>query len=250
MLVFTGAGISAESGIPTFRGQGGIWEKYEPESFGTLPGLGMVWLTQPQRLLEFIVEAMQTFLRAAPNPAHLAIGEAERKGSVRAIVTQNIDDLHERGGSRTLYKLHGDLYTLRCLRCDGRAKFDRSSVQAILNQLDQMRVGRLALLRKLWEILPRCPSCEGHTRPDVVFFGESLPETVLAAAQEEAAKCDALLIVGTSGVVYPAALIPQMAARSGALIVEVNNEETPYTQISNYSFLRKAGEIVPKLLGM
>lgn len=249
LVVFTGAGVSAESGIPTFRGQGGIWEKYDPESFGNLPGLAGVWLTHPQRLLEFLTDALRTFLDAPPNPAHKAIGEAEKSGRVRAVITQNIDDLHERGGTRTLHKLHGDLYTLRCLKCDRREQIDRRPVQNILTQLEQMKAGRIALLKKLWEVLPRCASCGGHTRPDVVFFGETLPGEVLSDAQEEAAACDALLIVGTSGAVYPAALIPQIAHRHGALIIEVNDEETPFTQISQYSLFGRAGEIVPRLLG-
>ncbi|MBI2890954.1 MAG: NAD-dependent deacylase [Nitrospirae bacterium] len=248
IVVFTGAGVSAESGIPTFRGEGGIWEKYDPDVFGNIPGLGQVWLTQPQRLLDFITDALDTFLAAQPNAAHLVIGKAEAAGRIRAVVTQNVDDLHERGGTRTVFKLHGDLYTLRCLRCGRSGPLDRGRMERIRDQLDGMRSGRLAILKKLWEIMPRCGECEGLTRPDVVFFGESLPANVLRQAEEETRSCDAFLIVGTSGVVYPAALLPKLARSRGALVVEVNREASPYTEMSDFSFFGPAGSIVPELI--
>jgi len=222
-IAFTGAGISAESGIPTFRGRGGLWEKYDPNEFATVSALRK----NPKKVWKFYVEFFNLMKNSKPNKAHIAIGELEKMGIIKAVITQNIDDLHERGGTKNIIKLHGWYNRLRCDNCGYRTEIE-----------------------ELPEEMPRCPECGENLRPDVVLFGERLPSTELDAAFIEANKADLVLVVGTSGVVMPAAYIPWVVKNNNGKIIEINYEPTVITSIADLSLFGKAGEILPKIVDL
>ena len=247
VVAFTGAGISEESGIPTFRGTGGLWERYPPAFFANIPGLFMSFLLRPKRLKNFIIDIIETFTSAQPNAGHYALAEMEKKGALQAIITQNIDRLHENAGSRNVIKLHGDLYRMRCMRCGKTSEMDMSMLQRILETLKLSRGGRLRLLRFFRKDFPRC-ECGGMRRPDVVFFGEGLPRDAWMDAVLYARSCDVMLVIGTSAVVYPAAGIIPIARSAGAKIIEINPEETQLTGAVDYFLKGKAGDVLPALI--
>ncbi|MBI4467178.1 MAG: NAD-dependent deacylase [Acidobacteria bacterium] len=222
VAVLTGAGISHESGVPVFRGQDGLWRQYRPEDLAT----PQAFARDPRLVWEWYNWRRSVVARAQPNPGHRALVELEERTRDFTLVTQNVDGLHERAGSRRLLKLHGDLWTLRCLDC-GRESVDRAV--------------------PLPELPPRC-ACGGLLRPGVVWFGEPLPEEVLRQALEAAGRAQVFLVVGTSAVVQPAASLPLLARRAGARVVELNLEETPLTGQVDASFLGKSGELLPRLV--
>lgn len=231
IAVFTGAGVSAESGIATFRDSlTGLWERFDaaslatPEAFQADPAL--VWGWYEWRRMQV--------LQAQPNPAHQAIAELARHVPRLTLITQNVDDLHERAGSLDVIHLHGSLHTPRCFRC-GKAP------ATSLGTPDEPEGGR-----RLEP--PRCLACEGPLRPGVVWFGESLPADALNAAYEAARDCDVLLSVGTSGVVYPAAEVPELAWRAGATVVHVNPQLQTSHREREFALVGPAGEQLPDLV--
>lgn len=246
-LAFTGAGVSAESGIPTFRGEGGLWEAYPPSRFGHLPGLAFEWLIQPKKVARFLVEVLEAFFQAEPNPAHIALAELERRGFLQGVITQNIDDLHERAGTKRLIKLHGSLDRIRCLRCGQKEKVPRERFKGWAESFKRMKVGRKSLLEQLGKILPRCPNCGSFRRPDVVFFGEGLPEEEWLQAVEGARSADLILVIGTSGEVYPAAELPWIAKRSGATVAVIDEAKASWPS-ADLSIIGKAGPTLAALL--
>lgn len=226
-VAFTGAGVSAESGIPTFRGEGGLWRKYDPFKVSSIAG----FLTDPASYWSIARERGRESLAAEPNAAHRALASLEAAGHLNAVVTQNTDGLHADAGSGRVIELHGSGRRVRCLDCG--AEEGRSEVQ-----------GRLDA-----EMPPRCRSCGGvHIKPTVVFFGEAMPVTATAAAFELARVCDLMLVVGSSLVVYPAADVPATAAEHGARLVIVNAEPTPLDDRAEVVLLGRAGEILPRLV--
>lgn len=228
LLVFTGAGVSAESGIPTFRDAlTGLWSKFDPRQLATREAFdrdpALVWGWYEWRRARVA--------KAAPNPAHHAIAQMARRVPRLTLVTQNVDDLHERAGSDPV-RLHGSLFAPRC--CDCLCEGDLPQMTA---SDDGARLEP-----------PRCRQCGGRIRPGVVWFGEMLPEAALAAAFEAARSCDLLLSVGTSSVVYPAADIPHAAAASGATVVQVNPVRTPLDSVATFNLRGAAGAVLPELL--
>lgn len=222
VVVLTGAGVSAESGVPTFRGQDGLWRQYRavdlatPEAFQRDPRL--VW--------EFYHWRRRLLAPLKPNPAHLALAALEERLTRFTLVTQNIDGLHAQGGSRRIIELHGNIWHVRCTGC-GQVREDR----------------RLDL-----PPLPVCDTCGALLRPHVVWFGEMLDPAVLAAASAAVAACDFLLIIGTSGLVQPAASLGRLAKQGGAFVAEVNLEPTPQSDFYDLSLAGKAGDLIPQLL--
>ncbi len=247
IAAFTGAGISAESGIPTFRGDDGIWKKYSPTLYGNIPGLALTAVARPAKVLTFARDAFRTFLDAAPNPGHVALARLQKTGMLNSVVTQNIDNLHERAGSSNVIKLHGDICRLRCLRCKTRRAVTDAELRRALARLEVERFHRFNLPFKLRRMLPRCRQCGGIARLDVVFFGESLPQQDFARAVNEAGTCDVMLIVGTSGAVYPAAGIPFHARQRGARIVEINPEPSPLSRIADLTLHGNSAAVLPRL---
>ena len=222
LTAFSGAGISVESGIPPFRGPGGVWEKYDPEVLD----LGF-FVEHPQASWAAIHALFTSFLGdgtrppVAPNAAHRVLAKWEAQGRLQCTVTQNIDGLHAAAGSKKLVEYHGHCRTMTCLNCGRRVPLDATTAAAPV---------------------PRCP-CGGVYKPDFVFFGEDIPEDAALTASRAAAKTDCMVLVGTSGVVYPAAAIPPAAHARGAFIIEVNPEPTAYTDRVTDLFLpMKAGE--------
>ena len=213
VVAFTGAGISVESGIPAFRGGQGLWEKYDPMEYAHIGS----FLRQPDKVWFMLREMGEVILRAPPSPAHLALGALEQAGLLSAVITQNVDGLHQMAGNSNVIEYHGNHRRLVCLNCSGTSAFT-------VDALTRMP-------------FPVCERCGDALKPDVVFFGEGIPVAAMARANQEAAACRVMLIIGTSGVVYPAADIPFMAREKGAVIVEINLEPTPFTSSITHHFL-------------
>ena len=224
VFVLTGAGVSAESGVPTFRSGGGaaVWKgmPFEVISSGAMvrSNLPEVW--------EWFDYRRGVLGHCRPNPAHETIARWQDAFPRFTLATQNIDGLHAAAGSREVLELHGNAWVARCLNCGGR---------------EDVR-GKPTEVRP-----PVCETCRGLMRPDVVLFGEMLPEAVWTEAAERAARCDVCFVVGTSAIVYPAAGLPYAAKRAGAFLVEVNPEETPLSEICDVTLRGAAGEILPQL---
>lgn len=224
ITIMSGAGISAESGVPTFRGEDGLWKGYEATELATPEGFAR----DPETVLEWYIWRRKMIGDCRPNPAHLAIAALEEAGIDVAVITQNIDNLHRRAGSKKIVELHGNIFLVRCSgSCPGTIKLDPEVPP---------------------EEHPReCPNCGKLLRPHIVWFGEMLDPADLATAQDRLVNTDVLFIVGTSGVVQPAASMGYIAKDTGAYIVEVNIEETRLTGMVDTSLFGKAGEILPKI---
>lgn len=230
VVVFTGAGMSAESGVPTFRDAlTGLWQRYDaqqlatPEAFHADPALVWGWYEWRRDLVR----------RATPNPGHLAVAGIEARVPHAVLVTQNVDDLHERAGSSAPVHLHGSLFAPRCSACDRPAPIADGGEEPA----DGRRLPP-----------PRCVGCAASVRPGVVWFGEALPQSALAAAVEAATTCDLLVTVGTSGLVYPAAEIPLVAARFGATVIQVDPGETPLDAVADVNLRGTAAQVLPALV--
>jgi NAD-dependent deacetylase len=225
VVVLTGAGVSAESGIATFRdAQTGLWSRFSPTQLASQAGFaadpGLVWRWYMQRLS--MVEEAQ------PNPGHRALAELERLSPSFTLITQNVDELHERAGSREVLHLHGSIARFRCNKCKAPyllQEADRNAPQP-----------------------PCCVTCGGLVRPDVVWFGEFLPQQTMERASRAAERCSVMLVVGTSGVVYPAAELPFVAKQGGAHVVDVNPETNPISGIADCYLQGPGGEILPLLM--
>ena len=227
IVAFTGAGVAAESGIPTFRGQGGLWERYPPTIYGTPFGLAGAAVFRPSKIISFVRDCAGAFFGAEANEGHRALGDLEEQGRLLAVITQNIDDLHELGGAKTVIKLHGDLLTARCRRCSCRTTMKREDLR---RRVAEGTKGRLWWgLGKLLSIYPRCEECKGRQRPDVVLFGEALPDDAVVAAENALERCDLLIIAGTSGRVYPANQLPEIARRLKIPVIEISPDRTPFS---------------------
>jgi NAD-dependent deacetylase len=223
LVAFTGAGISAESGVPTFRGADGIWTKMRPEELASMDGFlknpALVWQWYQHR--RSIIDAVQ------PNAGHRALVSMESIFPAVSIITQNIDNLHRRAGSTVVYELHGNIERNYCTQCgkpwEGPENPSRSDS-------------------------PRCRACDGLVRPDVVWFGEMLPTDQWEGALCSAESADVFLSIGTSGVVYPAASLPVAAKHAGAYLVEVNPDPTPLTPFADEFLRGPAGEVLPTMV--
>jgi NAD-dependent deacetylase len=212
LIAFTGAGISVESGVPPFRGTGGIWDTYDP----SLLEIG-TFLQNPSKSWEVIRTIFYDHLGdAKPNDAHFALAALEREGLLKAIITQNIDNLHLEAGNTQVFEFHGNSKHLVCLDCSLHTTFDQIS-------LDRLP--------------PSCPDCQGLLKPDFVFFGEAIPEPARSNSFSAAEKADVVLVIGTSGEVMPAAMIPMIAKERGAIIIEVNTNPSGFTRNMTDVFL-------------
>jgi NAD-dependent deacetylase len=220
----TGAGISIESGIPPFRGQGGLWEKFDPMEIAHIDA----FLADPGRVWKVLVKDLKDIIdRAQPNDGHKGLARLETMGILKTVITQNIDGLHQMAGNTDVIEFHGTFAWQRCMQCEKRV--ETRNVDASV-------------------LPPRC-TCGGVLRPDAVFFGEMIPPVALWRSQEIASRCDVMLVVGTSAIVQPAASMPIIAKQSGAVVIEINTEPTPLTGfISNYLIQGKAGEVMNRII--
>ena len=222
-VVLTGSGVSAESGVPTFReAKTGFWARFDPQELATPEAFER----DPKLVWEWYKWRRRLVAEASPNPGHLAIAKMECLFFSLTLITQNVDGLHQRAGSREVIELHGNVLRIKC-----------SVEGAVVEDYDE------------GETPPCCPSCGAPLRPDVVWFGEMLPYDALEAASEATSRSDLFLSVGTSSLVYPAAALPFEALESGATLVEINPEETPLTPHADYCVRGPAGEALPQLVG-
>jgi NAD-dependent deacetylase len=227
VVAFTGAGVSEESGIPTYRGTGGFWMKYDPNKYASVD----YFYQDPSYYWSFFKDTRGPLLHdSKPNPAHIALAEMEKAGFLDAVITQNIDGLHQTAGANNVIELHGSSHRFYCIECKGRYGLEETEAALDIS------------------LPPKCTSCNGVLRPDVVFFGEMLPPGALEKAFSLAAKASLLLVVGSSIVVYPAAQVPTMARKAGARLAIVNLEPTPMDHLADWVFHEKAGKILPLLM--
>lgn len=239
-----GAGISAESGIATFRDPGGVWEQVNPAEVGTADGLMTTLRNNPEKLLGFFRDLLDTFEKAEPNPAHLALHDLEHMGILKTVVTQNIDNLHQEAGNTDVVEVHGNGFRFRCLSCSWRRDFSRRElIRQVREKIDSAGGFNLS---EIVELMPGCGQCSSVTRPDVVMFGEAVQD--IPRAFEAARTCDVMLAVGTSGVVYPAAYLPFQAKDAGAQVIVVNPNENAFQQVSDAYIPLKAGKAMPGIV--
>ncbi len=222
IAVLTGAGVSAESGVPTFRGKDGLWKHYRPEDLAT-PG---AFSRDPKLVWQWYNWRRGLVARAHPNRGHYALADMERAAPEFTLITQNVDDLHEQAGSRNVLKLHGDIWLVRCLACQREWIDTRPAIA---------------------ELPPSC-GCGGLLRPGVVWFGEELAPGVWECAETAVRKADLLFVIGTSAVVYPAAGLVRLARCSGAKVVEINLTETVITSQMDAFHPGPCGELLPKII--
>jgi NAD-dependent deacetylase len=223
IAVLTGAGISAESGIPTFRdAQTGLWSRFRPEELAT----AAAFRRNPELVWDWYAWRRGLAARAEPNAGHRSLARLESLVPYFALITQNVDGLHQRAGSAAVIELHGNIHRNKC-----------SAEDALVADGYDDR-----------ERPPRCPRCGAHLRPDVVWFGEILPPRAVADAETAARSADFMFSIGTSAVVFPAAQLPLIALESGAMVVEINKDRTPLTGVVTFSLLGRAAEILPRLL--
>jgi len=222
VVVLTGAGISAESGVPTFRGQGGLWHSYRAEDLATPQAFGR----DPELVWEWYAWRRGIIGACRPNAAHLALVDMERSLDDFVLVTQNVDGLHRLAGSRRVLELHGNIWRLRCtLECRPPWEDRRDPLP---------------------EVPPCCPECGALARPDVVWFGEALPGAALTAALDASRRCGLMLVVGTSALVQPAATLPLLALGAGAHVVEINSQATPLSQLAAEVLREPAAQALPR----
>lgn len=221
---FTGAGVSVESGIPPFRGENGLWNKYDPGILDL-----NYFYSNPEKAWPVIKEIFYDFFGSAqPNAAHKALAEMEKMGLLNSVITQNIDNLHQEAGNTEVYEFHGNSRHLVCQKCDERYKVN--------NEM-------------LADIPPRCKKCGTVLKPDFIFFGEMIPQYAYQKSIEEAKNADVFIVIGTTGEIVPASLIPQMAKENGVKIIEVNPNSSAFTHSLTDIFLQgKATEVMSELL--
>ncbi len=222
IIAFTGSGISAESGIPTFRGKDGLWKKFRAQDLAT----PSAFAENPKLVWEWYDWRRGIIAEKEPNPGHKTLAQWEGLFSSLHVITQNIDGLHQKAGSKKIIELHGDIWKLRCTK-EGTVIEDHTT--------------------PLKELPPKCAECGALARPHVVWFGEALDRNLLEKAVQLSSEADLMFVIGTSALVYPAASIPFTAMDSGAKIIEINPESTPLTPHADISIRGKAGDILPKI---
>ena len=221
VVFFTGAGISVESGVPTYRGKGGVWKEYDWESCACQEA----FVRDPEHVWDFHNYRRELVAKCEPNQGHQLIAQAEQSGQDVTVVTQNIDGLHQRSGSHRVLELHGSLWRTRCDTCGAKESSDAAPLKSI-----------------------RC-ECGAYKRPDIVWFGDSLFPEVVQSVTDALSCCDLLVSVGTSAVVYPAAEMPMIAKRAGAVLLEINPEDTPLSRAYDYCLRGTASEMLKTLIG-
>ena len=220
LIALTGAGISKESNVPTFRGKDGLWRQYNamdlatPQAFAQNPKLVWEWYTWRQDLIS----------KCQPNPAHFTLAEWEKRGILKAVITQNVDSLHWQAGSGKVLEVHGDIWRVKCTACSHHTRLSEAAKE-----------------------IPTCPNCGATLRPDVVWFGEGLPHNVMNEVLTHLEQADVIIVIGTSALIQPSASFPLIVKRQGGHVLEVNIETTPLTQIADVHLKGKAGKILPKL---
>lgn len=227
IIAFTGAGISVDSGIPDFRSEGGLWERYDPHEYATIES----FMQNPTKFWTMGRELAETILKAKPNSAHKALANLEAERKLFGVITQNIDNLHQAAGSKNVVELHGNYLRAYCIKCN--AEYVGEAIhQSVANG----------------EIPPRCEKCEGILKSEAILFGEPLPEIAMSKAIEMCRNTDLMLAIGTSLSIYPAAFLPQLAKNSGAKIILVNLEGLNRDSVADIVLRGRATEVIPKIV--
>ncbi len=221
IVFFTGAGMSAESGIPTYRGSGGIWKEYDYQEYACQAAFDR----DPEKVWDFHDKRRAAVAKCEPNPGHRIVTRVQEEKPSTVIVTQNIDGMHQRAGAKDVVELHGSLWRVRC------------DPENVVRPDETMPMD------------PRKCSCGGYWRPDIVWFEDQLDHRVVRRAREALEECDLLVSIGTSGVVYPAAQLPRIAAERGAMTVEINLEDTPVSSLYRHRLRGKASDVLAELYG-
>ncbi len=221
IVAVTGAGVSAESGVPTFRGKDGLWKQYDATQLAT----PHAFKRNPKLVWEWYSWRINLIREAKPNPAHICLSKLESNGLLRAIITQNVDNLHQKAGSKNVLELHGNIFRVKCTSCNYKAKIEKAPDQ----------------------IPPLCPKCNSLLRPDVVWFGEFLDVEILHNAYSLASKADLMLVIGSSLLVSPAAELPNITLKHGGKVIEINLDETYLSPVATVSIRTKAGEFFKAL---
>ncbi|MCY3410761.1 MAG: NAD-dependent deacylase [Candidatus Heimdallarchaeota archaeon] len=240
IVAFTGAGISVESGIPPFRGPDGLWSKYDMELLEI-----EYFYSHPKEAWEFVTKIfLENFVNAHYNPAHFLLSHLEQNYGLSSVITQNIDNLHQEAGSKNVIEFHGNCYTAICTQC--------TTIVDLIQYLNaDMKNYKQDVVIKIKEMeLPlRCKTCNAVLKPDIVFFGEGISEIVTYQSAKNIIECDLLIIIGTTGLIMPAAAFPYFAKEKGIPIIEINPERTPYTdQITDVFLQDKAGIVANRIL--
>ncbi len=222
MAVLTGAGVSAESDVPTFRDPQGLWASFKPQELATPEA----FRANPRRVWEWYEWRRQRIHTVHPNPGHLALAALERRVPEFTLITQNVDGLHQRAGSRRVVELHGNITRTKCFE-----------EQTVVESWPETA-----------EVPPRCPRCGALLRPDVVWFGEMLPPEAIEEAERASERCEVFLCVGTSALVYPAAGLPFAALRAGATVIEINPADTPLSEQATFRLRGPSGRVLPALI--
>ena len=225
-VALTGAGISAESGLGTFRGKDGLWSRYDPAVVASIES----FTQDPRKFWEFAREVGWIFLTAKPNAAHMALADLEAMKRLDSVITQNVDGLHQRAGSKHVIEIHGNAGRIICTRCNAEY-----ATEKIVDRIAQ-------------EDVPTCERCGGSLKPDVILFGESLPKKAFDLALRKMKSTDLLLAAGTSLEVYPAASLPELAKKNGAKIVSIDTGRTSWDNLCDYKVNGPAGEILPRIV--
>ena len=222
-VILTGAGISAESGVPTFRGKDGLWGKFRPEELASMTA----FVANPKIVWEWYNWRRDLMGKVTPNAGHFAISELEDIFEDFTLITQNVDGLHQLAKTKKILELHGNIYRNKCVDCnelcDGAIDIDPDNI-------------------------PTCTICGGKIRPDIVWFGEMLDPHIIDSAFDCSGKAEVFFSIGTSALVHPAASLPPLAKRFGATLIEINPEPTPITHIADYHISQKSGEFLPELV--
>ncbi|MCB1053286.1 MAG: NAD-dependent deacylase [Acidobacteria bacterium] len=223
VVVLTGAGISAESGIPTFRdAMEGMWSRFRPEDLASPQG----FRRDPQQVWAWYAERRGKVLKCQPNPGHVALADWQRRCAELLLVTQNVDRLHQRAGAQNVHELHGNLYEIKCTKHGAPSAWPEP----------------------IPDMPPTCPHCGDWLRPNVVWFGEALPMDVFEAASQAVPQADLCVVIGTSGLVYPAAHLPLLALQSQVPVLEINKETTDLSQRAQWFLQGASGQLLPQLL--
>ncbi|MFX1560829.1 MAG: NAD-dependent deacetylase [Promethearchaeota archaeon] len=227
ITALTGAGISVDSGIPDFRSEGGLWERYDPHEYATIES----FMQNPTKFWTMGRELAETILKAEPNNAHKGLVKLEKDGKLIGIITQNIDNLHQAAGSERVVELHGNYLRAYCIECN--AEYVGETVhESVVNG----------------EIPPRCEKCNGVLKSEAILFGEPLPEAAMSKAAELCRTTDLMLVIGTSLTIYPAAFLPQLAKNSGAKIILVSLEGINRDSVADIVIRGRATEVIPKIV--
>lgn len=228
IAAFSGAGISQESGIPTYRGSDGMWKEYDPQKYANIS----FFKKDPTYFWSFFRDVRyRTLVDSSPNEGHRALARLESAGKLRAVITQNIDGLHQAAGSENVIELHGNTRIIGCLRCGAEYGYEPIAARV-----------------KGGEVPPLCEACEGLLKPKVTFFGEALPQGAMESAAHESSNCDLMIVVGSTLEVFPAASCPLIAKRAGAKLIIVNVGKTAMDEIADVRIDGKAGEMLPQIV--